>query len=77
MFRIMKSQLAEFSYFLEKYFGITSIVWSILFIAGACALIGIAISKTVEIIYKKKKIHSKQKFNSIQNYYWKNKSFYY
>ena len=54
MFRIMKSQLAEFSYFLEKYFGITSIVWSILFIAGACALIGIAISKTVEIIYKKK-----------------------
>lgn len=55
MFRIMKSQLAEFSYFLEKYFGITSIVWSILFIAGACALIGIAISKTVEIIYKKKK----------------------
>ncbi len=50
----MKSQLAEFSYFLEKYFGITSIVWSILFIAGACALIGIAISKTVEIIYKKR-----------------------
>ena len=55
MFRIIKSQLAEFSYFLEKYFGITLIVWSILFIAGACALIGIAISKTAEIIYKKKK----------------------
>ena len=55
MFRIIKSQLAEFSYFLEKYFGITLIVWSILFIAGSCALIGIAISKTAEIIYKKKK----------------------
>lgn len=54
MFRIIKSQLAEFSYFLEKYFGITLIVWSILFIAGACALIGIAISKTAEIIYKKR-----------------------
>ena len=53
MFRIIKSQLAEFSYFLEKYFGITSIVWSVLFIAGACAVIGIAISKTVESIYKK------------------------
>ena len=55
MFRIIKSQLAEFSYFLEKYFGITSIVWSVLFIAGACAVIGIAISKTVESIYKKNK----------------------
>ena len=53
MFRIIKSQLAEFSYFLEKYFGVTSIVWSILFIACACAVIGITASKIVEIIYKK------------------------
>ena len=55
MFRIMKSQLAEFSYFLEKYFGVTSIVWSILFIACTYAVIGIAVSKTLERIYKKKK----------------------
>ena len=53
MFRIIKSQLAEFSYFLEKYFGITSIVWSVLFIAGACAVIGIAISKLWRASIKK------------------------
>ena len=50
MYKILKSMLAEFSYFIEKHFGITSILWSILFMAGCCAIVGVVIMKTAEII---------------------------
>lgn len=30
---------AEFSYFLEKYFGITSIIWTVIFLAVCCAIV--------------------------------------
>ena len=50
MYKILKSMLAEFSYFIEKYCGITSILWSILFMAGCCAIVGVVIIKTAEII---------------------------
>lgn len=50
MYKILKSMLAEFSYFIENHFGITSILWSILFMAGCCAIVGVVIMKTAEII---------------------------
>lgn len=57
MYKILKSMLAEFSYFIEKHFGITSILWSILFMAGCCAIVGVVLVKTAEIIacYKHEK----------------------
>lgn len=55
MLSLMKAQLAEFSYFLEKYFGLTSIIWSILFMSFCCALFFTVIIKIIEfILYKKK-----------------------
>lgn len=39
MLRILKSLLAESSYFFEKYFGVTSIVWAIIFVALCSAVI--------------------------------------
>lgn len=53
MYRVLKSDLAVFSYFLEKYFGITSIIWSIIFIAIGCALIFSVAAKLLEIKVKK------------------------
>lgn len=50
MYKILKSMLAEFSYFIEKHFGITSILWSILFMAGCCAIVGVVLVKAAEII---------------------------
>ena len=60
MYKILKSMLAEFSYFIEKHFGITSILWSILFMAGCCAIVGVVIMKTAEI-YLVVKVQKKQK----------------
>ena len=39
MLRILKSLLAESSYFFEKYFGATSIAWSVIFVAFCSAVI--------------------------------------
>ena len=50
MYKILKSMLAEFSYFIEKHFGITSILWSILFMAGCCAIVGVGLVKAAETI---------------------------
>ena len=50
MYKILKSMLAEFSYFIEKHFGISSILWSILFMAGCCAIVGVVLVKAAEII---------------------------
>lgn len=50
MYKILKSMLAEFSYFIEKHFGITSILWSILFMAGCCAIVGVVLMKAAETI---------------------------
>lgn len=50
MYKILKSMLAEFSYFIEKHFGITSILWSILFMAGCCVIVGVVLVKAAEII---------------------------
>lgn len=56
MLSLMKAQLAEFSYFLEKYFGLTSIIWSILFMSFCYALFFALVTKIIEyIIHKKKK----------------------
>ena len=63
MFRLIKSQLAEFSYFLEKYFNITSIIWSILFVALIHAVILIVVVKIAEIIYERKKQKKKSFFS--------------
>lgn len=63
MFRLIKSQLAEFSYFLEKYFNITSIIWSILFVAFIHAVILIVVVKIAEIIYERKKQKKKSFFS--------------
>lgn len=55
MLRILKSLLAEFSYFLEKYFGITSIMWSIILIAFCCTVIIGAMVKGLLFAIKTKK----------------------
>ncbi len=56
MLSLMKAQLAEFSYFLEKYFGLTSIIWSILFMSFCYALFFALVTKIIEyIIHKKRK----------------------
>ena len=55
MLRILKSLLAEFSYFLEKYFDVTSIAWSVIFIAFCFAvIIGSAVKGLFWIIKTKK-----------------------
>lgn len=55
MLSLMKAQLAEFSYFLEKYFGLTSIIWSILFMSFCYALFFALVTKIIEYILHKKK----------------------
>lgn len=50
MLRVLKSMMAEFSYFLEKYFDITSILWSVLFISVCCAIVSIVVVKVIEIL---------------------------
>lgn len=55
MYRVLKSVMAEFSYFLEKYFDITSTLWTILFIAVACAMVVATICKAGEIAIKRHK----------------------
>lgn len=62
MFRVMKAMLAEFSYFLEKYCGITSIIWSIVFMAMCCSVIFVTFVKILEVLCEKKKMENYQKF---------------
>lgn len=62
MSRIIKAMMAEFSYFLEKYFGVTSIIWTILFIAFCGAIIFTVVTKVCELIYKNKKRKDKSFF---------------
>ena len=55
MYRLVKSMMAEFSYFLEKYFNVTSAFWSILFISICSAIIFGVIIKAINCIYNKKR----------------------
>ena len=57
----MKAMLAEFSYFMEKYFGKTSILWSIVFMAVCCAVIFITITRVIEYIVEKRGNSGRQK----------------
>lgn len=61
MFRVMKAMLAEFSYFMEKYFGKTSILWSIVFMAVCCAVIFITITRVIEYIVEERGNSGRQK----------------
>lgn len=55
MFRLLKSMMAQFSYFLEKYMNADSIVWTVIFIALYCSIIFVVILKIVETVLKHKK----------------------
>lgn len=55
MFRVMKAMLAEFSYLLEKYCGVTSILWSIIFMSICCSMVFMTLVKALEILCEKKK----------------------
>lgn len=51
LLRVLKSMMAEFSYFIEKYCDITSILWTILFISACCAIISVIVVKVIEILW--------------------------
>ena len=61
MFRVMKAMLAEFSYFMEKYFGKTSILWSIVFMAVCYAVIFITITRVIEYVVEERGNSGRQK----------------
>lgn len=51
---MLKIYLGQFSYFLEKYFGLTSIIWTILFTAILFAFFTTALVKLCEMVYRAK-----------------------
>lgn len=55
MYRTLKAVMAEFSYFMEKYFNITSSIWTVVFIAIIWAMLFAFICKGLEIILNRKR----------------------
>lgn len=74
MLRILKSLLAESSYFFEKYFGATSIAWSVIFVAFCSAVIIGSIVKglfwVIEIKKNKKKTETAKCKFILSGVYW-------
>lgn len=62
MYGVMRVMMGDFSYFLEKYAGMASIIWTIIFMAFCTAVIISVIVKTINIIYNKKKKQNKSFF---------------
>lgn len=63
MFRVMKSMMAEFSYFIEKHFGVTSILWTIIFMAVCCSVVFITLAVGIEYavnLRKKNRLNLKE-----------------
>ena len=62
MSKMLKIMLAQFSYFMEKYIGEDSVIWSILFVGICCSAIFAAAVKIIERMLqeKQKKRDSKQ-----------------
>lgn len=62
---VTKAMLAEFSYFMEKYLGQTSVIWSIVFMAFCGAVVLSVLLKAAEIIILYRK---KEKIEKVRDY---------
>ena len=63
--RLLKSMLASYSYWLEKYFGITSIVWSIAFLGCCCGLFFAVAARLLKELAKRKNRRGRWSFFSL------------
>lgn len=52
MFKLIKSIMAQFSYFIEKYMSADSIIWTIIFMSLYCAVIFAVILKIITLLFK-------------------------
>lgn len=63
--RLLKSMLANYSYWLEKYFGVTSIVWSIVFLGCCCGLFFAVTARLLKEVAKRKSRRDRWPFFSL------------